>query len=146
MELTATLAHREKDHVDRKAMNDPMLNAPSSGEAPLNKEEQAFLQMFLQLPPHELVQCLQVLQHWVQAPGSRKAIALKLLNAGLTGKDVARLCGLSDRQLRRYAEYRALAQLLKQSDAPPRGTKGIDGGVEAWNQEERNVRLRKFRR
>jgi len=118
-------------------MNDPMLNAPPSGEAPLNNEEQAFLQMFLQLPAQERVQYLRVLQQWDQAPGSRKAIALKLLNEALTGKEVAGLCGLSDRQLRRYAEYRAFAQhLRKQSDAPPRGAKGIDGGVEAWDPEE----------
>ena len=117
-------------------MSDSILTAPPAGEAPRNVDEQALLQMFFTLPAEQLVQYLSVLQHWAQAPACRKAIALKLLNAGLTGKDVARLCGLSDRQLRRYPEYRALSRLLgKEGNPPPRGAKGSDGGVEAWDPE-----------
>ena len=39
----------------------------------------------------------------------RRAIVMKLLDPGLSDKAVARQCGLSDRQLRRYPEYRARA-------------------------------------
>ena len=83
-----------------------------------------------------LIQYLRVLQHWTEAPGARKAIALKLLNAGLSAKDVARLCGLSDRQLRRYPEYRAFSQLLREGNAPPRGIKQTEGSVDAWDEED----------
>src|ERR1700733_10967016 len=115
-------------------MDDSTLTAPPAGESPRNAEEQALIQMFLTLPAEQMVQYLRLLQHWAQAPGGRKAIAVKLRNAELTGKDVARLCGLSDRQLRRYPEYRALSRLLgKEGNRPPRGAKGSDGGVEAWD-------------
>jgi hypothetical protein len=76
-----------------------------------------------------------VLHHWAQAPAKRRALVLKLLNAGLSGKDVARLSGVSERQLRRYAEYRTAAQLLRgQGGPPPRGAKGRDGELEAWDE------------
>ena len=108
----------------------------AQGDVPLSAEEQAFLHAFLRLPPHVLMQYVRVLQHWAEAPGARKAIALKLLNAGLSAKDVARLCGLSDRQLRRYPEYRAFSQLLREGNAPPRGIKQTEGSVDAWDEED----------
>jgi hypothetical protein len=117
-------------------MNDATLIATSESEMPLTAEQQSFLQAFLRLPPQELVQHLRVLQHWAQAPGSRKAIALLLLNAGLSSKDVAGLCGLSTRQLRRYPEYRAYARFRKEGHRPPRGEKESGGGIEAWEEDE----------
>lgn len=117
-------------------MNEPMPIAVSELETPLTAEEQAFLQAFLRLPTQEMVHCLNVVQRWARATGARKAIALTLLDAELTAKDVARLCGLSDRQLRRYPEYRAFVQLLRQGKAPPRGVKSSRDGVESWEEEE----------
>ena len=117
-------------------MNDPTVNASAESAVPPTAEELAFLQAFLRLPPQEMAHYLGVVQRWSRATGARKAIALKLLDAELTAKDVARLCGLSDRQLRRYSEYRIFVQLLRQSHTPPRGSKAIDGDVEAWEEVE----------
>jgi hypothetical protein len=117
-------------------MKDQTIKAPPESETPLTGEEQAFLQAFLGLPPQEVVQGLGILQRWAQASGARKAIALKLLDAGLSDKAVARLCGLSDRQLRRYPEYRAFVRLLKEGNRPARGVKQTDSGIEAWEEDE----------
>ena len=117
-------------------MNDPTPIAMCESETPLTAEEQAFLQAFLRLPPQEMVHCLSVVQRRARATGARKAIALTLLDAELPAKDVARLCGLSDRQLRRYPEYRAYVQLLRQGKKPPRGIKKSSDGVESWEEEE----------
>jgi len=111
------------------------LTAPQPG-TPLSAEERAFLQSFLALPPQEIVQGLGVFQRWSQAKGARRAIALKLLDPELSDKAVARLCGLSDRQLRRYPEYRAFVRLLRQSNGVARGLKDADGGMEAWEEED----------
>ena len=73
----------------------------------LTPDEQILLALLVEVPLARLLQYLRVLSHWEQAESARKALALKLLNARLSDKDVARVCGLSDRQLRRYPEYRA---------------------------------------
>ncbi len=119
-------------------MNDPTLNmnVPPPGEATLTPEGQALLDQFLSPPPCERLLYLWVLHHFGQAPAKRRALALKLLNAGLSAKDVARLSGVSPRQLRRYAEYRIADRLLGgPSGPPPRGAKGRDGELEAWDGE-----------
>jgi hypothetical protein len=111
-------------------LTDPQLATP------LTAEERTFLQAFLALPSQEIVQGLAVFQRWAQAKGARQAIALKLLDPGLSDKDVARLCGLSDRQLRRYPEYRAFVRMLRQGNGVARGVKDVDRGMEAWEEEE----------
>ena len=76
---------------------------------------------------------LHVLHHWERAPVHRRALALKLMDDRLPSKMVARICGLSDRQLRRYPEYRRFAQLLNHRRGElPRGQVRSDGDVEAW--------------
>jgi hypothetical protein len=120
-------------------MNDSTLNlnAPLPDGAALNPTEQALLNQFLALPAWQLLRYLRVLHQWERAPASRRALALKLLNAGLSAKDVAWLCGRSERQLRRYPEFRAATLLLgEQGNRPPRGAKGRDGEIEAWDREE----------
>jgi hypothetical protein len=119
-------------------MNDPTLKmsaAPPSEAAP-SPEEQALHDQFLALPIRQRLRLLRLLHHWEQAPPKRRALALKLLNVALSGKDVAWLVGVSDRQLRRYPEFRAATLLLRQGDRPPRGAKGPDGELEAWDAEE----------
>lgn len=101
---------------------------------------QAFL-AWLEAPgPDQLASRLQVLLLWEQAPASRQAMALKLLNAELSCKDVARLCGKSDRQLRRYTEYQRFTQLLRLQHELRRGYKRADGKLEAW-EGDRDVRF-----
>jgi hypothetical protein len=120
-------------------MNDPTLNpnAAPSGEVPLTAEQQALHEQFLCLPTQQRLRLLCLMLHWEQAPPKRRALALKLLNAALSGKDVAWLSGVSDRQLRRYPEFRTAARLLHEPETRlPRGTKGRDGELEAWDGEE----------
>ncbi len=103
----------------------------------LTPEENTLLELFLQLPAAELLQGLCLLYHWRQAPAPQRALALKLLNPRLTDKYVARVCGLSDRQLRRYPQYRRFARLLRQQHhVLPCGSKDHDGHVEAWAADE----------
>jgi hypothetical protein len=103
----------------------------------LTAEEQALHDHFLALPTQKRLRLLRLLHQWEQAPPNRRALALKLLNAGLAGKVVAWLCGVSERQLRRYDEYKAAKRLLRQQGGPPpRGAKPREGELEAWDAEE----------
>jgi hypothetical protein len=119
-----------------KNMNDqnPNLN-PQPKE--LTAQERTLLDKFLALPAEQMLPYLCVLHHFEQAPPNRRALALKLLNAALPGKVVAWLSGVSDRQLRRYAEYKVAKQVLRQQGSPPpRGAKSRDGEIEAWKADE----------
>lgn len=118
-------------------MNEPTLIELRIDTTALGPEEQAIFGLFTELPPAKLVQCLRVLHHWEQAPASQRALALKLLDGRLPDKLVARLCGLSDRQLRRYPEYQRFARALRhQRRARPRGSKDSEGRLEAWDAED----------
>jgi hypothetical protein len=113
--------------------------------AALAPEEQTILGLLSEMPPATLFKYLLVLHHWQQASASRRAIALKLLDGRLHDKEVARLCGLSDRQLRRYREYREFARLLRKEDISlPRGAKSSDGDIEAWDPQGERTRIRKL--
>jgi hypothetical protein len=102
----------------------------------LTPDEQALLAAFIELPLERLLPYLCVLLHWERASPSQKAIVLKLLNPELSSKDVARLSGLSDRQLRRYPQYQTLLRLQReQGEPPPRGVRRQDGSLEAWTEE-----------
>lgn len=82
----------------------------------------AILDFLMSSPPDLLVRYLQVLHLWGQAPVHRQALALKLLNDRLPTTKVAQLCGLSDRQIRRYSEYQNFVKLLNQQRRElPRG-------------------------
>jgi AraC-like DNA-binding protein len=103
--------------------------------AALARDEQTLRELLAEVPPAKLVQYLRLLHHWEQAATARKAIALKLLADRLSDKDVARICQLSDRQLRRYSDYQRFAKLLRQEHRLlPRGDKDRDGHLEAWDE------------
>jgi hypothetical protein len=116
-------------------MNDFTLHVnstPPAGDTPTSAE-QTLLDKFLALPTRQQQLYLHVLHHWVQAPPKRRALALKLLDSGLPAKLVAWLCGVSDRTLRRYPEFRTATFLLSgQGGTPLRGAKSQDGVLEAW--------------
>ena len=84
----------------------------------LASEEQILLRALVNLlqsgRPQMLAQYVQVLHRWEQAPVQRRALALKLMDDRLPSKLVAKICGLSDRQLRRYTEYQRFAQMINQ--------------------------------
>lgn len=106
-------------------------------ETMLSPDEKALLGLLRELPVATLVQYLRVLHHWDQAPPSQRAIAIKLLDSELSDKQVAQLCGKSERQLRRYAAYRRFSRLLEhERRAETRGYKTADGDLEAWVPEE----------
>jgi hypothetical protein len=93
----------------------------------------ALLDMLLSGGQDVLAQYVQVLQCWEQAPLPRRAIALKLMDHQIRSNRVALICGISDRQLRRYPEYQRFARLLDaRRDGVPRGQQSEDGGMEAW--------------
>ncbi len=120
-------------------MNDATgnVNFTSAAGPPPTSVEPILLDQFLALPTPQQQVYLHLLHHWAQAPPRRRALALKLLVSGLPAKLVAWLCGVSTRQLRRYREFRTATLLLGgQGDLPPRGAKGRDGELEAWDEED----------
>ncbi len=103
----------------------------------LTPEEQLLLGQLRELPSEKLGRCLLILLHWDQASPAQKAMALKLLNPRLSDKDVARLCDRTDRQLRRYPQFKQFARLLRQQHRRPlKGSKNRDGEIEAWSEED----------
>ncbi len=117
---------------------DPTTNKTISPDAELVSAADQILEVqFLELHRHERVRMLRLLHQWDQAPRKRRALALRLLNSQLSADLVASLCGVSTRQLRRYREFRAATQLAREQGSPlPRGAKGRDGEMEAWEEEE----------
>ncbi|MCI0463387.1 MAG: hypothetical protein L0Z62_41145, partial [Gemmataceae bacterium] len=64
--------------------------------APLTPEDQTLVRLLLEaltgLPADQLLRYFRVLHLWDRAPASRKALALKLLDARLPSNQVAPLC------------------------------------------------------
>jgi hypothetical protein len=104
----------------------------------LTPQERVLLGLLLELPPLKLVRCLRILLHWQQASPAQKAMALKLLNQRLTNKQVAELCQVTDRHLRRNPHFKEFARSLRQQQQrqPLRGFKNSDGKLEAWHDED----------
>jgi hypothetical protein len=101
----------------------------------LSSEDQALLRAFLNLLSsgalRRVVQQLYLLHTFEQAPVHRQAIALKLLNDRMKTTQVAEICGVSDRQLRRYSQYKNFVELLNQRQRElPRGRMDENGDVE----------------
>jgi hypothetical protein len=115
-------------------VNEPILIDLRIDATNLTPEERALLRLLAVLPPEELLRGVRMLHHWDRARKPRKALAVKLLDDRLPDKHVAEISGVSARQLRRYREYQRFSILLRrQRRVPPRGCKGRDGRLEAWD-------------
>jgi hypothetical protein len=121
--------------MEALTMSEPILIEMRIDVTDLTPEDRTLLRLLAGLPPKELLRGLRVLHHWDRARKSRKALAVKLLDDRLPDKHVAEISGVSARQLRRYREYQRFSSLLRhQRRGPPRGYKGRDGRLEAWDE------------
>lgn len=119
--------------IDRPQGSRDEANLTAQGQTPL----QAFLSELQDMAADKLEGCLQCLLFWRQAPLARRAIVLKLLDSGLPNKRIAQLCGVTARHLRRCREYQEFARFFRQPQQRrlPRGHKGAEGDLEAWDPD-----------
>jgi hypothetical protein len=123
-------------HFDIGAATAHSVRAWAGAVAGLAAADQLVLDQFLALPLPQRLRRLHLLVQFEQAPPDLQALSLQILNDHLPDKDVARLVGKSPRQLRRYSVFQTAKRLRRQQDSRlPRGHKGRDGHLEAWDEE-----------